>query len=100
MSSPIAHDLGRDLQSRIGEVLARQTMIAKHVVSPSELMIMLIEVAVSTALTTAATIASHKEESDRGETFDKVLASIHEMATADRDRSLSAIAAQLRAATR
>ncbi len=59
-----------------------------------ELVVMLMEVAVSTVLTAAATIAAHSEDSQREVQLDRVIATIATLAARDRDRTLAAIEKQ------
>lgn len=93
MSSQAERDIARDIQRRVGEVVERQMNIARHVLGPAELSIVLIQLAVSVNLTAAATIASMAEEpAQAGEAFDVMLSSIATFSKSDRDRALAAVA--------
>lgn len=91
MNSVAERDISRDIQRRVGEVVERQLEIARHVLEPSELAIVLIQLAVSVNLTAAATIAAMAEDpGGAGEAFDMMLASIATFAKSDRERALAA----------
>lgn len=88
-------DLGRHLQQSLGDVLTRHMAIVGSTVQPADAMIMLIEVAVATALTAASSAAASCEDpANRAGIFDFTLASIARLAAADRDRALAAVAAK------
>jgi hypothetical protein len=91
--STIAKDLARKLQQDIGAAMERNLRVARLMVEPAELAIMLIEAAVSTALTAAGTVAANcEEDGKRGQMFDFTLESIARMAKLDREPSLKKVA--------
>lgn len=92
MNAQAERDISRDIQRRVGEVVERQMNIARHVLEPAELAIVLIQLAVSVNLTTAATIASLADEpKGAAAAFDMMLSSIATFSKSDRERALAAI---------
>lgn len=91
MKSQIAQDMARHLQQQIGDVLQRNCAAATMVMDPAEMMIILIEAAVSTSLTVAATVAANCDPADRAELFDHTVRMIHASILSDRSRSLAAV---------
>ena len=95
---PIQQDLSSKLQACIGEVLTRETTIARHVLTDAEVMIMLMEASVSLVLSTAATIASTMPDEDYASSFDRTIKAIVALAGEDRERSLAAVSERRSAA--
>ena len=93
MSRDVVKDLGRHLQQRIGEVIEQQMQVGRMVLSSSEIALVLIEAAVSTSLTAAATVAANVDPEKSGEMFDTTLRGIAAAAAGDRERSLAKVSA-------
>ena len=89
--SEMQRDLGRALQTEIGRVIMTRLKIARQVLEPGDLGIILIEAAVSTTLTAAATIAATSQPEKAGEIIDYTLSVISKSVLADRDRVLAAV---------
>lgn len=62
MTHQIRQDLSQKLQVALSEVLDRETRIAAHVLSASDIGLLMLEASVMMARTTAATLAGHAED--------------------------------------
>lgn len=90
--SQLQIDLSRKLQEDVDAAILRNVVLAQTVMPTGQVMLMMIELAVSTVLTTAATVAaSVNDGADPGEAFDRMPDAIAGLARQDRARSLAAV---------
>lgn len=95
--SPAYHDLSHHLQREIGELIQRHANVARSVLEPVEITLMMVEASVSLALTTAATsAASARPGADIHDLYDSTIGAIVASIASERDRSLAAVDAKLK----
>lgn len=90
--SEIQIDLSRKLQADIGEVLDRNARVAQVALSSGQVMVIMMEAAMSVIMATCATVAASVDDMEPGVAFDNTLEALMAMARGDRERALVRVA--------
>ena len=98
MSYEVLHDLSRKLQVALSEVLDRETRIAAHVLSASDIGLLMLEASVMMARTTAATLGGHADdEASMARSYGVMTDAIIEAINGSRDDGIARMIATVKA---
>lgn len=97
MSNGIAKDLSRHLQQQLGDVLERNLRLAQLALSQRDVAEVMLEAAVSTLLSIAASCATPFDEEKRPAFFESTIDLIAGMAKAEQARAMAKIQKALEA---
>ena len=98
MSRDIRRDLGRHLQEQVGQLIERHLRSAQGLLEKTDLLLLYVEAAVSTAVSAAASTAASVPPDASEEIYDTTISLITHGINSARDRSLAEVRARAGAA--